>query len=231
MIAAILAWLPVTLPSRLGPKTRRCGGSCLRRAARFARLQFGDGNAARSMIRSSSSSSSSDSLSKSYPTLSSTACGGLPCPRSKSATAAEIRAVAGALPSRITAASVSIASCVSTRAAVLTVTKICLAAIVSGRRGRPQGLPLTPGFQLVLFLPPRDISYVLSPVWLSVLKWCSRDSWTTSDVGAMTHMLDDRTATACARRRSHAATAHVMSARNGNDQDLASRLTLQGRRG
>jgi hypothetical protein len=32
MIAAILAWLPVTLPSRLGPKTRRCGVSCSRRA-------------------------------------------------------------------------------------------------------------------------------------------------------------------------------------------------------
>jgi hypothetical protein len=173
MIAAILAWLPVTLPSRLGPKTRRCGGSCLRRAARFARLQLGDGNAARSMIRSSSSSSSSVSLARSHPMLRSTACDGLPCPRSKSATAAEIRAAAGALPSRITAASVSIASCVSARAAALTVMKICLAAIVSGRRGLPLGLPLMPGFQLVLFLPPRDISYVLSPVWLPVLACAS----------------------------------------------------------
>jgi hypothetical protein len=64
----------------------------------------------------------------------------------------------GALPSRITAASVSIASCVSTRAAVLTVTKICLAAIVSGRRGRPFGLPDTPGLKLVERLPPRGIA-------------------------------------------------------------------------
>jgi hypothetical protein len=122
-----------------------------------ARLQFGDGNVARSMISSSVSSSSSVSLARSYPTLSSTACGGLPCPRSKSATAAEIRAVGGALPSRITAASVSIASCVSARAAVFTVTKICRAAIVSGRRGRPLGLPDTPGLKLVERLPPRGI--------------------------------------------------------------------------
>ena len=157
MIAAILAWLHVTLPSRLGPKTRRCEGSCLRRAARFARLQFGDGNAARSVISSSVSSSSSVSLARSYPTLSSTACGGLPCPRSRSAVAAEIRAAAGAFPSRITAASVSIASCVSTRAAALTVTKFCLAAIVSDRRGRPLGFPETPGLKLVERLPPRGI--------------------------------------------------------------------------
>ena len=128
-----------------------------RRQAVTARLQFGDGSVARSMIRSNVSSSSSVSLTRSHPTLSSRACDGLPCPRSKSAAAAEIRAAAGAFPSRITAASVSTASCVSTRAAALTVTKICLAAIVSGRRGRPVGLPDTPGLKLVERLPPRGI--------------------------------------------------------------------------
>jgi hypothetical protein len=46
---------------------------------------------------------------------------------------------------------------VSARAAVFTVTKICRAAIVSGRRGRPLGLPDTPGLKLVERLPPRGI--------------------------------------------------------------------------
>jgi hypothetical protein len=122
-----------------------------------ARLQFGDGNAARSMISSSVSSSSSVSLPRSHPILRSSACDGLPCPRSKSAVAAERRAAGGALPSRITAASVSIASWVSGRAAVLTVTRACLAAIVSDRRGRPLGFPETPGLKLVERLPPRGI--------------------------------------------------------------------------
>jgi hypothetical protein len=123
-----------------------------------AQPHLGGGNAARSMIRSSASSSSSVSLARSHPTFSSTACDGLPCPRSSSAVAAAIRAAGGAFPSRITPASVSIASCVSARAAAFTVTKICLAAIVSGRRGRPPGLPDTPGLKLVERLPPRGIA-------------------------------------------------------------------------
>jgi hypothetical protein len=148
----------------------RSGASFLARVAtgnctQCRRLQFEDGNVARSMISSSVSSSSSVSLPRSHPMLRSTACDGLPCPRSKSATAAEIRAVGGALPSRITAASVSIASCVSARAAALTVMKICLATIVSGCRGRPLGLPDTPGLKLVERLPPEGICLVSLVSW------------------------------------------------------------------
>jgi hypothetical protein len=139
MIAAILAWLPVTLPSGLGRKRAYAESHASGGTARFARLQFWGGNVARSMIRSSASSSSSVNLARSHPTFSSTACDGLPCPRSNSAVAAAIRAAAVALPSRITAASVSTASCVSARAAAFTVTKICLAAMVSDRRGRRSG--------------------------------------------------------------------------------------------
>jgi hypothetical protein len=97
------------------------GGRYWVRSSRSPPLS-GAGSATICRSRSYSSSSASDSLEKSNvtPPLRSTAWVGRPWPRSKSATAAEMRAAGGAFGSFITAASVSMASCVSSRAAVPT---------------------------------------------------------------------------------------------------------------
>jgi hypothetical protein len=55
-------------------------------------------------------------------------------------------------------AKVSIASCVRSRAAVITSRNILIVPIMVSRFGRPVGFPLWPGRKLVDRHPPRDIS-------------------------------------------------------------------------
>jgi hypothetical protein len=78
----------------------------------------------------------------------------------------------------MTALSVSIASCVSSCASAFTSVTIRRASIVSGRFGRPLGLPLTPGLKLVDLKPPLAIfAYLCLDGWLglsAISKACAK---------------------------------------------------------
>lgn len=105
-------------------------------------------------------------------TFASTTCVALPQPLSRMTLAALTRADGGALTSFTTSTSASIASFVLSRAKAFTSAMTLRASIVSGRFGRPPGLPDWPGLKLVERAPPLAMNYLNTPDCLSVTEAC-----------------------------------------------------------